>query len=537
MSSGFKDSVISFIRKILDYLTAVYSWLFWPPITSKIPPFTERLLLKPATEVADLIKKQEVSAEDVVKAYIKRIRDVNPLINAIIDERFEEALEDARAIDRRIDEEVNGNSLTEGPSILTKPLLGVPFSIKDSFAVSGMRLCAALPQRKDTRAIEDSTCVTNLKKAGAIPIVVGNVPEMLLWWTADNKTFGRTNNPYDLNRIAGGSSGGDASLLSSGGAVLAVGSDIGGSIRIPCCMNGVFGHKTTSGVIDAHGKYPPLPESRMPFFSLGPMTRFASDLRVMLKAMAGEEAIKKFLPDIDTKVDISSLNVFYMLDDEDPLKTRVPIQIKETILRVVHLLNKRFGCRVKQVTLKDLRYTTQMFLSVMKDDSSLPMIDLINEGNPNKLNVYTEFIKANLGLSAHTRHVTLFSLLQHLLPPSDSKWIKDGVNMKVKLTEEIQSLLGSNGILLLPSYPGPSPTHGTTIPNNPNIGYFTALNLLELPATQVPIGLDAKTGLPLGIQVASNKFRDVQSLAVAELLEKELGGWIPPAPFISHESS
>ena len=538
MADGsFKDSIIVFVRWIVDYLTALYSWLFWPPITGKIPPFTERLLLKPATEVADLIRRQEVTAEAVMKAYIKRIRDVNPLINAIIDERFRDALEDARLIDRRIDEEINGNTPVEGPSILRKPLLGLPFSIKDSFAVKGMRLCAALPQRKDVRADEDSTCVINLKEAGAIPVVIGNVPEMLLWWTADNNTFGRTNNPYDLNRIAGGSSGGDASLLSAGGAVIAVGSDIGGSIRIPCCMNGVFGHKTTSGVIDAHGKYPPLPESRMPFFTLGPMTRFASDLRVMVKAMAGEEAIKKYLPDIDNNVDIGSLNIYYMLDDEDPLKTRVPVQIKETILRVVHLLNKRFGCRVKQVTLKDFRFTTQMFLSVMKDDSSTPMIDLINEGNPDKLNVYTEFLKANIGLSKHTRHVTLFSVLQHNLPASNSKWIKDGVDMKVKLTREVQSMLGKKGVLLLPSYPGVAPTHGTTIPNNSNIGYFTALNLLELPATQVPVGVDSKTGLPLGIQVAANRFRDVQTLAIAELLENELGGWVPPAPFISHDSS
>ena len=523
----------------MDFVTSLYSWLFWPPAKGQIPPLTQRLLLKPAIEVSQLIKKREITAEEVMTAYIKRMKEVNPLINAIIDERFEEALIDAQRLDTRIEQEMSGVDPVGGQSVFEKPLLGVPFTIKDSFAVQGMRLCAGLPQRKDTRADFDSTLVVNLKEAGAIPVAVGNVPEMLLWWTADNKTFGRTNNPYDLSRIAGGSSGGDCSLLSAGGAIISVGSDIGGSIRIPCCMNGVFGHKTTSGVIPVKGKYPDMPEKRLPYFSVGPMTRFACDLKPMLKAMAGEEHINRFLPNIDASVNFSDLNVYYLLDDEDPLKTPVPTQVKESILRVVFLMNKRFGCRVKQVFFPDFRHTTQMFLSCMSLTGGDKMIKLINEGLPGDLNVYTEFAKSLVGFSSHTRHVLLFSLLQHHLPSTDSDWVKKGVALKEKLESEVQKLLlGKNneqGILVLPSYPGPPPTHGTTIPNNPNIGYFTILNLLSLPATQIPIGLDGKTGLPLGIQVATNKFNDHLTIAVAELLEKELGGWVPPAPFIHHE--
>lgn len=355
---------------------------------------------------------------------------------------------------------------------------------------------------------------------------------MLLWWTAENKTFGRTNNPYDLNRIAGGSSGGDAALLSAGGAIISVGSDIGGSIRIPACMTGIFGHKTSTGVIDSTGKYPPMPAARMPYFSLGPMTRFACDLKPMLKAMAGDDISK--LSKIDDEVDFGSLTVYYMLDDEDPLKTRVPSQVKETILRVVFLLNKRFQCKVKQVCFKDFRYVTQMFLSCMSKTGGDPMIKLIHEGQEGELGVHSEFLKALLGFSSHTRHVTLFSLLQHYLPGPESKWCREGIAMKDKLTRELDSLLGDKGILLLPSYPGPPPSHGTTIPNNANIGYFTMLNLLGLPATQVPIGLDS-SGLPLGIQVAAKKYNDHLTLEIACLLEKELGGWVPPAPFINHE--
>lgn len=161
-------------------MTAVYVLIFWPSAKGKIPPLTDRLLLKPAIELADLIRKQEVTAEDVMQAYIKRIREVNPLINAIIDERFEAALNDARQLDQRIEQEMTGETNHSFPSIFNQTLLGVPFTIKDSFAVNGMRLCSGLPQRKEVRADCDSKAIINLKLAGAIPVAIGNVPEVSL---------------------------------------------------------------------------------------------------------------------------------------------------------------------------------------------------------------------------------------------------------------------------------------------------------------------------------------------------------------------
>lgn len=316
---------------------------------------------------------------------------------------------------------------------------------------------------------------------------------------------------------------------------MSVGSDIGGSIRIPCCMCGVFGHKTTSGVISNEGKYPPMLESRNRYFSLGPMTRFATDLKPMLKAMAGEQISLK-LPHLDDPVDFGKLNIYYMLDDEDPLKTRVESDIKDAIVRIVSHFNHTFKCRMKQVTFKDFRYTTKIFLASMQETGGDPMIKLINDGNRGNLNVHYEFTKALFGFGSHTLHVTLFSLLQHYLPPPGSKFSIEGVKMRDKLSHELDNLLGNNGILILPAYPTDPPKHGTTIPNNPNIGYFTILNLLGLPATQVPIGL-SKKGLPLGIQVAANKYNDHFTLAMAEEIEKLLGGWVPPSPFINHQTA
>ena len=532
--SDWTDSLLRLLRSLLNFIFHIYALIFWPDKKGTIPPFTDRLLLKPAVEVSALIKSGKLTSEAVVRAYIKRIKEVNPLTNSIIDERFDEAIQDAKAIDAAVQAELAGESTGES-SILDKPLIGVPFSCKDSFAIKGMRLCAALPQRKNIRAEEDAQVIANLRASKCIPLVVGNVPEMLLWWTADNKTFGRTNNPYDLSRISGGSSGGDTSLLSSGGVLLAVGSDIGGSIRIPCCMCGVFGHKSTSGVISCHGKWPPLARSREKYFAMGPMTRFACDLKPMLKIMAGENVLSK-LPRLDDPVDFSKVTFFYMLDDEDPFKTRVDPHIKDTILSIVSHFNSQYKSKMKQVVYTDFRHCTKMFLSSIQETAGEPMIKLINSGNRGNLNPYTEFLKALLGFGDHTLHVTLYSLIEHHLPPPGSKFSIEGVKMRDKLSHELGNLLSGNCVLILPSYPTEPPKHGTTVPNNQNIHYFTMLNLLGLPATQVPIGLSGNS-LPLGIQVAADKFNDHLTLAVAEEIEKILGGWVPPAPYINHQTA
>ena len=536
--------LLSTIRWILDQITFVYTYLFWPDKKGRIPAFTNRLILKPATELADLIKKGEIRSEDVVRAYIKRIKEVNEEINAVVDERFEQAIADAKMIDEKVDASIGSWDMGTSSPLPTSsssspfssleleqmPLLGIPFSCKDSFAIKGMICSAGLPQKKDFRPDYDADVIKNLRKAGAIPIVVGNVPELLIWWTAENKTFGRTNNPYDLNCISGGSSGGDCSLLASGGALFAVGSDIGGSIRIPCCMNGVFGHKTTTGIIPHEGKIPPLHLPREPFFSMGPMTRFASDIKPVLKAMAGDRI--SLLPNIDSKVDFSKVQIYFMLDDNDPIKSRVNQQIRESILKAVAHFNTRFNSQAQQVVFEDFRFAAKMFLSSMAQAGGEPVIKSINEGLPGQLNVYWEFLKAMFGFSSHTRHITTFALVQHHVPPPDSKWVKDNVAMAGRLRNEITTLLGPNGILIMPAYPDAVPKHGTTLLNNQNIMYFTILNVLGLPATQIPIGLDREKGTPLGIQVTSNKYNDHLCIEAAIILEKLFGGWVPPAPFI-----
>ena len=167
----------------------------------------------------------------------------------------------------------------------------------------------------------------------ASPVGVTNVPEYCFWFDSQNMIFGRTNNPYDLSRIPGGSSGGQAAVISYAGSIVGNASDIGGSIRMPAAFCGIFGHKPTPGIIPTHGHHPRIPMERQRFLSFGPLTRYASDLIPMFKVMAGgEDIVKKFVPKIDEPVNFRGVNVYWMDDNyDDPLTTPVDPEIKKAI--------------------------------------------------------------------------------------------------------------------------------------------------------------------------------------------------------------
>ena len=161
---------------------------------------------------------------EVIQAFIDRIHEVNPLINAVVADRFHEALEEARGIDKVLD----SSELNDEKSVLmTKPLLGVPVTVKESLACKGFPHSAGLVDRKNTIATKNANVVENLLQAGAIPIAVTNCSELCMWWETANNVYGRTNNPYDTSKIAGGSSGGEGAIISAAGSVCGVGSDVG----------------------------------------------------------------------------------------------------------------------------------------------------------------------------------------------------------------------------------------------------------------------------------------------------------------------
>ena len=184
------------------------------------------ILKLPACVIAQNIKQRHLTCEETIQAFIDRIHQVNPLLNAVVGDRFEEALAEAKHIDKVLDSD-DSEIRQEKSDLFRKPLLGVPITVKESLGCKGFTQSAGLVDRKDTVAAKDSSVVKNLREAGAIPIACTNCSELCMWWETENNVYGRTNNPYDTSKIAGGSSGGEGAIISAAGSVCGVGSDVG----------------------------------------------------------------------------------------------------------------------------------------------------------------------------------------------------------------------------------------------------------------------------------------------------------------------
>lgn len=205
----------------------------------KVARLNDPLLEYSATVLAEKIRNQEITSEQVIRAYIKRIVDVNVVINAVVEERFLTARYEAQEADLYIRNHP-GEDLK-----FTKPLLGVPITVKESCKVKGMSLSVGTLSRIKEKALEDSVVVARLKRAGAVILCVTNTPEFCLGLESDNFVTGRTCNPYNTHLTSGGGTGGEGALLGAGASIVGIGTDVAGSIRIPAMFNGVYGHKPT----------------------------------------------------------------------------------------------------------------------------------------------------------------------------------------------------------------------------------------------------------------------------------------------------
>jgi amidase len=241
-------------------------------------PLTE-LTAMSATALAAAIRQKRVSSREVVQAYLDRIDQVNPQINAVVQLRHDAALAEADAADAAL-------SRRESKG----PLHGVPITIKDLFEVAGVISSAGTWGRRNFIPAQDATAVARLKTAGAIILGLTNTPELGIAITSDNIVYGRTNNPYELGRTPGGSSGGEGAIIAAGGSPFGIGSDAGGSIRIPSHFCGIAGIKPTSGRASRTGHFSGPGGAGDKLWQIGPMSRFVEDLYLGLQIITGGDA-------------------------------------------------------------------------------------------------------------------------------------------------------------------------------------------------------------------------------------------------------
>ena len=228
--------------------------------------------------MAEQIRKKKISPVELVEAHLAQIEKLNPKLNAFVQVDAERALRAAQDTEMAV---MQGKPL--------RPLHGVPISIKSSLEVVGMRCESGTRLRAGFVAAQDAPLVTRLKNAGAIVLGVTNTPELLMAWETDNLLYGRTNNPWDLARTPGGSSGGEAAAIAAGMSAGGVGSDGGGSIRVPAHFSGICGLKPTPGRIPATGHFP---VSAGPFALIGvvgPMAHTVADLKALVEVMQGPD--------------------------------------------------------------------------------------------------------------------------------------------------------------------------------------------------------------------------------------------------------
>lgn len=507
---GLSWALLGFIR-----LLSVFSRD--PPCPD--PPL-DPLLFIPATELADKIRRRELQSSAVVQAFISRIRQVNPALNAVVCERFDQALQEARNVDELV------SSGTENEETLREkyPLLGVPFTVKEAFALQGMPQSSGLLSRRFVCSQSDAVVVSRIKSAGGIPLGVTNCSELCMWYESSNKVYGKTRNPYNPQHIVGGSSGGEGCILATAGSVIGVGSDIGGSIRMPAFFNGIYGHKATADIVPNDGQFPIDDGCRREFLCTGPMCRYAGDLIPLLKVMAGESAGRLHL---DREVKLSSLRFFSMEHDGgSPIVSAVDKELVQAQRRVVEHLERELGVTVQQVSIYNLRYSFPIWSAMMSQDGGeeQSFADLMGDGKG--FWPFWELLKWMFGISKHTLPGIALALTEKM-----AHWNTQGNENMIKkarsLRQEISTMLGDDGILIYPSHPKIAPRHHEPIAMPFNFAYTGIFNVLALPVTQCPVGL-SRDGLPLGIQLVASHYNDRLTLALAQYLEKTMVGWIPP---------
>lgn len=464
-----------------------------------------------AIRLAAWIRAGAVSARDVVEAHVEHARRVNPRLNAIVHPRYGAALAEAEAVDAA---RAAGEALP--------PLAGVPCTIKESFALTGCPHTGGHLARRGHVAPADAPTVARLRAAGAIPLGVTNTSELCMWMESDNPVYGRSNNPYDPRRIVGGSSGGEGAIVGAGASPFGLGSDIGGSIRLPAFFNGVFGHKPTGGLVPATGQYPRPEGEAVRLLGTGPIARRAEDLMPILQILAGADGQDPICEDQPlgdpATVALAGMRVILV----PTAWRRISRRLQRCLRDAADALERR-GARVEEHAVPRLRSALMIWAARMNSASTKSFGELLTDAG--ELRLVPELLRWLARRSPHTIPSLSLVALERLtqrLPGGLDRALKAGVALR----EEVVDLLG-DGVWLHPPYTRAAPRHFAPLATPMDFVNTAVVNALELPATQVPMGLDRR-GLPVGVQVVAAHGRDHVTIAVAQALEAAFGGWRPP---------
>jgi Asp-tRNA(Asn)/Glu-tRNA(Gln) amidotransferase A subunit family amidase len=465
------------------------------------------LTFLPAVIMARDVRNKSLSPVELAEAHLAKIERLNSKLNAFVHVDAERVRREAQAAERTMQGENIG------------PLHGVPISIKSSIEVAGYRWECGSRLREKYIATQDAPLVARLKNAGAIVLGVTNTPEFLMAWETDNLLCGRTNNPWDLARTPGGSSGGEAAAIAAGMSAGGVGSDGGGSIRVPAHFSGICGLKPTPGRIPSTGHFPP---SGGPFSFIGvvgPMARTVADLKLLFEVMQGPDdgdpCAAPVLVRWPTPIEAKSLRIGYFEDDGH---TPVTPETRDAIRKAAAALRKA-GYEVEPFLPQGLEEARKLWKIFFVKAAGMLIHPLYRGREHEQSPILREFLE----WSDAERDLTGESLLE--------AWIARDVE-RGKFLAQMQRY----PILLCPAAAIPAFRHGERSWNleGKSVEYLAAwsytewFNLLGNPAAVVPVSHSAE-GLPIGVQIVGRPWEEEKVLAIAEVVEKECQAWrIPP---------
>ncbi len=475
-------------------------------------------------QLLSLLRRRQLSPVELVEAHIRRTQAVNPAINALVAPRFEAAREEARAAAARYDQ---AGDRPEAQAALP-PLLGVPCSIKEFVALQGMPHTGGLLRRRGEVADADATVTERLRQAGAIVLGMTNAPEGGLWLETNNLLYGRTKNPWDGRRTSGGSSGGEGALVAAGGTVFGIGSDIGGSVRIPAAFCGTVGHKPSMGLCPNTGHFPPAqPDER--YLVIGPLCRRVEDVMPLLRVMAGPDGrdatVQPWALGDPAAVDLSQVSVFAIA--ERGRGGAYPV-MRQAVERCLGALAAG-GAKLGALAAPDLHQGFWMWAAAMTAQNPAGYADLLSGGAG--IAVLRELVRLPFGRSRYVLPSLVTVLAETVvrrLPAQEQQWLARAA----RLAEELEAQLGENGVIVQPPYSRPAPRHFFPLLTPFDSGYTGLWSVLGYPVTVVPVGFD-RHGLPVAIQVIARRGNDHLTVAVAAALEQALGGWVRAEPAAS----
>ncbi|MBI3681595.1 MAG: amidase [Acidobacteria bacterium] len=449
--------------------------------------------------MAEMIRRKEISSAELMDAHLARIAKVNPEINAVVEMEAEEARNAARNADARLARGEAGG-----------PLDGVPMSVKGAWDCAGWINTGGTLGRKGLVAPQDATVIARMKRAGAIPIGVTNLPEFSLAFESDNLVYGRTNNPYDVTRTPGGSGGGGSAAIASGCSPFEVGGDLGGSIRVPAHFAGIAGLKTTLGRVPLSGYFPGPFGMVTLMATAGPMARFVEDLVLTLPLMAGPDLLDASAVDArlenPDEVRVDKMRCAFHADNGIHPCTPETAQVVDRAAKVV----AETGAAVEEARPQGLEQGYDIFAGLLGSDGGAGLDELVRMSGTTELSARfreTREFFAPLGVSAAGLHGLLVR--------------RDIFRMQVV------SFFQRYDVLLCPVCAFPALPHGQTRANLPGFSYTMVHNLSGCPAAVVRCGQSAD-GLPIAVQVVAAPWQEHKALAVALHLERVFGGWRRP---------